>query len=77
MLTVSKPIQDRTTRCQSDFSCLSGPLDSICKITRRIAGDVFIIQCAEKSTCKYCECFGSWSICTCPIRMELYKRHGI
>ncbi len=63
--------------CQKAFSCSSGHMDKICKVRELILGEALMIECAENLLCHYKESFGSWAICTCPIRKEIYNKLGI
>ncbi len=66
-----------TTSCQKGFTCASGRMDKICKVRELMLGEALLIECTEKLLCHYKESFGSWAICTCPIRKEIYSKYGI
>ncbi len=75
-IALDESTQAQTT-CQKGFSCISGRIENICKVRELMLGEALLIECADKSLCHYKESFGSWAICTCPTRKEIYRRLGI
>jgi len=69
--------QAQAACCQKALSCSSGRRETICKVTELMLGEALMIQCGEKLLCHYKESFGSWAICTCSTRKELYIECGI
>ena len=65
------------TACEKGFSCASGSMDNICKVRELMVGEALMIECAEKLLCRFKESFGSWAICTCPTRKDIFSKYGI
>ncbi|OGW42389.1 MAG: hypothetical protein A2010_08880 [Nitrospirae bacterium GWD2_57_9] len=76
-INVSKPVLTQTTLCQNEFACLSSALTRLCKVRGHLMKDALIIDCAAGSLCKYQLSFGSWSVCSCPTRKEIYDRYTV
>lgn len=71
------PAIEARTACQKNFSCASGNMERICKVRELMVGEALLIECADNLLCHYKESFGSWAICTCPVRKEIYDRTGL
>ncbi len=70
-------LEGSTACCQRAFACSSGSREKICKVKELMLGEALMIECADKLLCHYKESFGTWAICTCPIRKEIYSKFGI
>jgi hypothetical protein len=75
----------QTTKCENNFACLSDECPNICGVLRAVGTQLIITSCTDScAKCAYCVCFNpadppaiSEAFCTCPVRVELFKRHGI
>jgi hypothetical protein len=76
-IQVSNPVLAQTTLCENKFACLSSAFSGICKVRGHLMKETLIIECAADSVCKYVLSFGSWSICSCPTRKEIYNRYAV
>lgn len=76
-IEISKPVLSKTTLCGNKFACLSSSLSKMCKVRLHLMKDTLVIDCAEDSACKYQMSFGSWSICSCPTRKEIFYRYAV
>jgi hypothetical protein len=76
-IQVSKPVLSKTTLCENKFACLSNALSRTCKVRAHLMKEALIIECTADSVCKYVLSFGSWSICSCPTRREIYDRYAV
>ncbi|MDA8098822.1 MAG: hypothetical protein M0042_04285 [Nitrospiraceae bacterium] len=75
-IDVSTQARSRTL-CQKGFACASRNRETLCKVKALLAGEALMIECAEELLCRYQESFGSWAICTCPTRKEIYSVFGV
>ena len=69
----------RAVRCDKDYACLRGEEGLHCKpsdVMSGTSGEAALIQCPEEDGCAYCQSFGGTSICQCPVRIEIFRRHG-
>jgi hypothetical protein len=79
-IEISDDILKRTTKCNHDFSCLSGGPAPVCKVEEAIGTLAALTNCEGKVYCDYCIPYGmadTSSFCTCPVRIELYRRYKI
>jgi hypothetical protein len=82
MLSVSEDTLKETTGCPKSFNCLSGETDSLCQVEYALkysSTPIAFVEMPENRfcTCDYCGYFGTSSTCSCPIRIELFKRFSI
>jgi hypothetical protein len=75
--TVSEETITETKKCKKGFSCLTGQREDLCQVESCINGKVHFIKCLDKDPCPYQDTFGDGVICHCPIRKELYNKHGV
>lgn len=66
-----------TKKCKKDFLCISQSGKGICTVRACVADKAALIECAEKTPCEYKVEYDSTLICTCPTRIEIYKRYQI
>ncbi|HEY9205303.1 MAG TPA: hypothetical protein VIO58_05230 [Candidatus Methanoperedens sp.] len=76
-LAVSEDIIKKTTRCKKGFSCLSGERKDICRVELCIDDKIHFLKCSYDNFCGYQVPFGYSSVCTCPVRKELFNRYKI
>jgi hypothetical protein len=82
---VGEEILKLATKCEKNFRCLSDNPPNLCRVLRTVGTELIITNCTEHcAMCRYCLVFKpsehhatNESFCTCPVRMELYKRYRI
>ena len=71
-------ILDDTTECVHNFACLSDSSYPLCKVRGSAGASGFVfVDSIQHEFCRYGASFGYSSFCSCPVRVALYKRHGI
>jgi hypothetical protein len=75
-MDIDENIKQLTKYCTRNFQCLEGENHRLFNgnVKRIIDGTVFIVNCNE-IICPYKMTFGSYIICNCPTRKELYKKN--
>lgn len=76
-LDIGEEIKRKTTKCKKGFSCLSGERKDLCKVEFCVNEEIHFLKCRYSSVCGYQVPFGYSSVCTCPVRKELYNKHKI
>lgn len=77
-ITIDDDILKRTTKCYKIFDCLSVRLHDMCEVERFLGSNgVLQIQLKNGNSCGYYVRLDDLDFCTCPTRLELYKRYGI
>jgi hypothetical protein len=75
---VSDKIRKQTTKCSYNFTCLNNDTWDTCSIERDVQRAFLAVKTkSNKSTCPYWFSYGSSYHCTCPTRLEIYKRYKI
>ncbi len=63
--------------CEKDMACLKGQEGfPLCQVEKPIA-DLLFITAKPLPSCRCMRFFGNGAYCTCPVRKELYRRHGM
>jgi hypothetical protein len=75
-MEIKKEIIESAKKCEYNFECLSNKncfcLSSI--VNNIIYDKALFIKCNENS-CGYNIIFGQSTICTCPVRSEIFKKY--
>ena len=76
-IEVSEDTIKATIECKKNFSCLTCKREDLCTVERVISKDLMYFKCMNKNYCSYQMTFGSFYICICPTRREIYDRYKI
>jgi hypothetical protein len=76
-IEVSADVMERATRCQRQFSCLSGAVESLCVVEYVVAGELYCLKRTSWRGCNYERRFGDTFLCICPVRQEIYDRYEV
>ncbi len=76
-LQVSEEVKQETTDCDKDFSCLKVIRKDLCRVEYFYDGKTHFIKCLNQGYCSYQQSYGNGSVCTCPVRNELYNKYKI
>lgn len=66
----------RTTKCPSDFACLTCENHCLCPVERVAGEGTLVLRNTSPEACPYEGSSGSDSTCKCPTRFEIYERYG-
>jgi hypothetical protein len=66
-----------TTKCKKDMSCLNKDSKNLCKVDHRVGNEVYLYECRSGKPCSYRESFKVGIYCSCPIRIELFKKYSV
>jgi hypothetical protein len=74
---VDNEIMLQAAKCEKDCACLSNGAD-ICPVAINMDTGVLFVKYTRKRGCKYKMTYGyKDTICTCPVRKELYTKYQI
>jgi hypothetical protein len=76
-LEVSDESRKAATKCSLGCSCLDGDRKDLCPVVSCVDAKVFFVQCLNEDACFYRHNFGLGHFCTCPVRQELFIKHGV
>ena len=75
---ISETARNRAVKCFDCHACLEDPEFEICRVDFHFEDTSVILsnsnQCRK---CGYGQPFAGGHICVCPVRQELYIRHGV
>ena len=78
-MKIDQTIIEKTIHCKKEFECLHDVHNSCCihhKIIRCVEESVLFVKCND-CLCRYNMMYGgNNSVCSCPVRMEIYRKHN-
>lgn len=74
---INEEILKNTTKCNKNFSCLSGNRNELCMVEYNVKDKIHFIKCTNTKFCSYKISFGYSYVCTCPTRKEIYNRYKL
>jgi len=77
VIKINEDIIKQTTKCKKNLSCLSGDTTGLCEVEACINEKIHFLKCTYSNLCGYQIPFGYSSVCSCPVRKELYNRYKI
>jgi len=70
----------RCHMCNKGLSCLTGEVSALCPVDKFISREgreAVFVKCEETEYCNFRIPFGMCGHgCTCPVRIEIFKRYG-
>jgi hypothetical protein len=73
---VAREILDQTTRCDHDFQCQTPQGEPYCSASRMMSGTLLRVHIGEgMQLCSYLVSYDGDHYCTCPTRIEIFKRY--
>jgi hypothetical protein len=76
-ISIGDDLKKQATKCEKDCACL-GENSSICPVAIKMDTGVLFVDYNKRRSCKYKMSYGyKDTICTCPVRKELYSRYKI
>ncbi len=76
-IKIEKDVLDKTTKCNCDFSCLSGDNTCRCEVIEMTGISSIKVNPNPNLPCSYHLPFHKSHFCVCPTRRELYKQYKI
>jgi hypothetical protein len=79
-IRIDDDVIEQATKCGRVFSCLSGDVENLCKVSYvlYVIGDgPCLLQCMTQPPCEYGMALGNRWMCTCPVRKEIYRQYGV
>jgi hypothetical protein len=75
-VSIDDEILKKTTHCRNNFACLTDEPLGVCGVVRDYHAGIIVTLCGKKGHCHYCICLNDKEgICTCPTRVELFRRY--
>jgi hypothetical protein len=75
-IEIPEHIVDKADRCRKNHRC-KGDSGNLCKVVCFMKDDICFVRCLDSGDCSYLEPHVKTKLCTCPVRIEIYKRYKI
>ena len=76
-LYVSDEIKLCVSKCCNSFECLTWQKDKFCKVTSMVNDNMLYVHCQYGKECNYQHTVDERTLCTCPVRLEVFKKYNI
>ncbi len=76
-IKIDKGILKKTTRCNFDFSCLTGDKTCLCEVIDQKGFSSIKVRPNPDLPCSYNLPFNKSHYCICPTRREIYQKYKI
>ena len=63
------------TQCKNNHACLEGTCP-ICPVEHFVMHWVHFVKCLYDEPCPYKKSLDKATVCTCPVRKEIFNRYG-
>jgi len=76
---IRKEVLEQTTKCEFNFECLTCDIKKMCQVIATVgdSNDVLYVHPGKNhGGCPYFTSFGKSYVCSCPVRMEIYREYG-
>ena len=74
-MEIKKEILEETLLCTKSFACLND-INTYCKVESCVKNLVHFVENNKNDFCNYRRTFGNSHFCTCPTRIEIYRKSG-
>jgi hypothetical protein len=65
-----------TTKCEKNHVCLESADPLYCSVEHCLMHRIYYVKCLYEGSCPYKETLDQSTICTCPVRKEIFNRYG-
>ena len=76
-IEIDKAVLKKTTRCDYDFSCLSGDYSCMCEVIELKGFSSIKVKPKPDRPCSYLLRFHQSHYCVCPTRREIFVKYKI
>jgi len=73
---ISQGIIDSAAECMNHLACLSGA-GRICKVKKHADARVMFVRKRSHQNCPFAIPLGADCICTCPVRVEIFRKYRV
>ena len=76
-IIIPQDIIQKALKCTKNLRCCKGHSDNLCRAIFYFSNDILFVKCMDGKDCAYFEPHEKTELCTCPVRIEIYKRYSI
>jgi hypothetical protein len=66
---------EAATKCKNNHACLEGTIP-LCSIEHCLMHRIHYVKCLYEEPCSYKKTMDNSTICTCPVRIEIFNIYG-
>ena len=70
---VNEKVKHAATKCEKCLSCLECEAHELCPVQHLVMNKLLFIECQHTAPCAYKEKMSNITICTCPVRKEIFR----
>lgn len=74
---IPQDVIDSTVHCVNGKNCLEGGSCLNCRVMEVLDGKHALVNCHNYPGCRYRVDFGYSCMCSCPVRIAIYRKYGI
>lgn len=74
---IPREIVGQARRCDFDHCCLDAEGTCRCRIVESPGDEAVCVAGNRPTLCGYRKAFSDCHICTCPVRVAIYRRYGL
>ena len=76
-LYINEDIKCSASACSYNHKCLGWEKEKFCQVTSTINDNMIYINCQYDKDCNYKHNINDRILCTCPVRLEIYRKYNI
>lgn len=74
-MEIDENIIKKASKCEKHFACLNNYDHKCCQINICVNNEICYLRNEKKKDCYYNESYGFTNRCTCPVRIEIYRKN--
>jgi len=76
-MLINEDIKRSAKLCQKNHICLSKQCENLCKVIAVINNNKMYVDCDNQNGCLYKHHMDDRTLCTCPVRLEIFNKYKI
>ena len=76
-IEIADSVRKKTTKCESDFKCLTGDTSCVCEVTEGSKLATVKIRSKPNPSCVYSLSIDTLHYCLCPTRNAIYQKYHL
>jgi hypothetical protein len=76
-IMISEQIKSSASKCTKGQSCVTDNPTNLCQVIFCVNCTILGVRCVEDDFCTYKHTMEDRTCCTCPVRIEIYRKYNI
>jgi len=73
---IDDAIVNTANKCKNNHVCLEDTIP-LCSVEHCLMHRIHYVKCIHEESCSYKDTMEHFTICTCPVRTEIYNKYNI